>query len=276
MGQSLSEIVRRLMKRREQPAESGTEPPAAAQPAQPEAAPEVAERRIDPLVWDAVERLGETLAEAITLLPEMPETLEGYRHDHQGRLVPIGSIRDSDLHRDQVVRVLALEAELVSAILRTFRARSLAALQELVREAGERYQVDLGGAKGNLSATSYDGRYRVQRTYRDLVSFSEEIEAAKKLIDQCLERWTEGANPHVRALIDRAFRTDRKGQLRTGPVLELLRLKIEDEPEWDRAMEALRDSIQIAGSAVYVRVYRRAGQSDVYLPVSLDLASAGG
>ena len=50
-------------------------------------------------------------------------------------------------------------------------------------------------------------------------------------------------------LVDRAFRTDKSGDLRTGPVMELLRVDIDDE-EWQTAMKALAESIQISGSAV--------------------------
>jgi hypothetical protein len=37
-------------------------------------------------------------------------------------------------------------------------------------------------------------------------------------------------------------------------VLELLRLEIDDS-EWRNAMQAIRDSIQAVGTAIYVRVY---------------------
>ncbi|MNR65258.1 hypothetical protein D3C85_1882250 [compost metagenome] len=63
----------------------------------------------------------------------------------------------------------------------------------------------------------------------DNISFPEEIEAGKPLINQCIGRWSEGANANIRALIDRAFRTDSKGQIKTTAVLELFRLEINDE-----------------------------------------------
>ena len=79
-------------------------------------------------------------------------------------------------------------------------------------------------------------------------------------------------NANIRALVDRAFRTDTKGQLKTAAVLELMRIDI-DDAEWKRAMAAIRDSIQTTGTATYVRVYRRVGASDQYEAVPLDLAA---
>jgi len=106
----------------------------------------------------------------------------------------------------------------------------------------------------------------------DQISFTEELEAAKVMIIECIDRWSEGANPHIRALIDRAFRTDTKGQIKTSAVLELLRLEIDDD-EWQRAMEAIKDSIQTTGTAVYIRVYERIGSTDQYKSIPLDMAA---
>ena len=58
----------------------------------------------------------------------------------------------------------------------------------------------------------------------------------------------------MHALVDRAFKTNRNGELKTAAILDLLTLEIDDD-EWQRAMEALKDSIFVANTAVYVRVY---------------------
>ncbi|KAB7624346.1 DUF3164 family protein [Alkalilimnicola sp. S0819] len=196
----------------------------------------------------------------------------GYLRNAAGHLVPEDQVREQDKLRDQVARDLAIEAEQLNERLRTFKARALADIADLVQVAAERYHVRLGGKKGNVTITSYNGEYKVQRAYAERIAFSEELEAAKELLNQCIERWSQGANPHIRVLVDRAFRTDTKGQIKTTAVLELLRLEIDDE-QWQRAMEALRDSIQTTGTAVYVRVYKRIGDSDQYRPLPLDLAA---
>lgn len=197
---------------------------------------------------------------------------EGYMRNASGHLVPEDQVRDQDKLRDQVARELAREAEELNARLAAFKRKALGDIADLVEIAAERYDVHLGGKKGNVTAATYDGQYRVQRSYAERVTFTEELEAAKALINDCIMRWSEGANPHIRALVDRAFRTDSKGQIKTTAVLELLRLEIDDEG-WLRAMEALKDSIQSAGTAVYIRVYKRIGDGDQYQAVPLDLAA---
>jgi len=187
-------------------------------------------------------------------------------------LVPIDQVREQDLLRDQVAREIAVEAVALNQRLREFKARALGDVADLVRIAGEKYEVNLGGKKGNVQICTYDGRYKVVRQVAERIAFTEELEAAKALINGCIDRWSEGANPHIRALVDRAFRTDTKGQIKTTAVLELLRLEI-DDAEWQRAMEAIRDSIQSTGTATYVRVYQRIGDSDQYRAIALDLAA---
>lgn len=196
---------------------------------------------------------------------------EGYMRNALGHLVPEDQVREQDKLRDHVARELAQEAEDLHARLKAFKAKALGDIADLVTIAAERYDVQLGGKKGNVTATTYDGEYQVTRSYAERVSFTEEVEAAKTLINDCIMRWSEGANPHIRALVDRAFRTDSQGQIRTSAILELLRLEIDDE-EWQRAMTALKDSMQSAGTAVYIRVYKRVDRAGQLKPISLNLA----
>lgn len=196
----------------------------------------------------------------------------GYLRNASGHLVPETQVRDQDRLRDQVAQDLAAEAVDLNRKLAAFRKKALDDIADLVSIAAEKYGVQLGGTKGNVTVSTYDGRYKVTRTYAERVTFTEELEAAKELINDCIMRWSEGANVNIRALVDRAFRTDSKGQIKTTAVLELLRLEIEDDG-WQRAMTALKDSIQSAGSTVYIRVYQRIGNTDQYQAVPLDLAA---
>lgn len=198
---------------------------------------------------------------------------EGYLLNPAGHLVPREQVREQDLLRDQVASELADHAINIHHQLKAFKARALADIADLVSVSAEKYKVAIGGEKGNVTITTFDGKYKVVRAYAERITFTEEIEAAKALINACIIRWSEGANDNIRALVDRAFRTDSKGQIKTAAVLELLRLEITDD-EWERAMDAIRDSIQSTGTAVYVRVYQRIDGTDQYRAISLDLATA--
>lgn len=205
----------------------------------------------------------------------MPENQipDGYMRNPAGHLVPRDQVREQDLLRDQVAAGLADRAINIHEQLKAFKARSLQDIADLVRISAEKYKVSIGGEKGNVTITTFDGKYKIVRAYAERITFTEEIEAAKALINACIIRWSEGANDNIRALVDRAFRTDSKGQIKMSAVLELLRLEITDD-EWKLAMQAIKDSIQSTGTAVYVRVYQRVDGTDQYSAISLDLATA--
>lgn len=197
---------------------------------------------------------------------------EGYMQNALGHLVPRANVREQDLLRDEVARALVEQAVAINAQLKAFKKKALGDIDDLVKISAERYGVTLGGEKGNISIPSYDGKYKVLRSVADVLQFTEEMEAAKTLIMACIKRWSEGANPQISALVSRAFAPGRNGQLKTSAVLDLLRIDIEDA-EWKTAMEALKDSINATGTAVYVRVYERVGSSEQYKAIPLDLAA---
>lgn len=197
---------------------------------------------------------------------------EGYMLNAVGHLVPEDQVRDQDKLRDSVTRDLIDMARELHDRLKHFKKNALSDIADVVQISADRYDVKLGGKKGNVSLISYDGKYKVVRSFAERLAFTEELEAAKELINRCITRWSEGANENIRALVDRAFRTNNKGQLRTQAILELLRLEIADE-EWLRAMDALKDSIMVADTAVYVRFYERVGDTDQYKAIPLDLAA---
>ena len=197
---------------------------------------------------------------------------DGYMKNALGHFVPRANVREQDLLRDEIAKKVANRAIRLHQELTEFKKETLNELADLIKIAGERYEVTLGGKKGNVSISSYDGKYKIQRSVAERIQFTVEIEAAKTLINQCIARWSEGANEKIRAIVDRAFSKDRNGQLKTAAVLDLMRLDI-DDAEWKRAMDAIRDSIQTTGTAIYVRVYERIGDSDQYRAIPLDLAA---
>jgi len=201
-----------------------------------------------------------------------PAIQDGYMQDAQGRLVPKGSIRDVDLARDQLVREIAGKAMALREAMTGFRDDVMGDVAAFVSLSAEQYGAKVGGNKGNLTLTSYDGRYKVQRQVSETLVFDERLQAAKELIDECITEWTEGSRDELKALINDAFQVDKEGRINTGRVLSLRRLKINDD-RWQRAMQAVSDSLQVAGSKAYLRIYVRRDGDGKYEPVSLDLAA---
>jgi len=202
----------------------------------------------------------------------MPTTLipAGYRQDAKGNLVPEKNIRAIDQARDELVGELASEAKRLHALLAAFKLRAHADIAAFVQLSAEQYRVVIGGKKGNVTLLTFDGRYKIIRQIQESIRFDERLQAAKALIDACLVEWTEGASPEIRAIINDAFRMDHQGNIRTGQVLQLRRLQIEDD-RWQRAMVAIGEAVQVVGSKSYVRIYER-DDKGTYQPITLDMA----
>lgn len=200
------------------------------------------------------------------------EAPEGYMRNPLGHLVPEELVTDIDKTRDALVREIVAGATSLQATMATFKARIMADVQAFIDLAADKYGVQLGGQKGNVSLTSFDGSLKVQVAVAERITLGPEIQAARALIEQCIHAWTEGSRAEIRALVEHAFQTDKEGKLAMGRILGLLQLKIEDET-WVQAMQAIRDSIQAVGTARYIRVYQRVGDTDRWQQITLDFAA---
>jgi len=196
----------------------------------------------------------------------------GFVRNAIGHLVPVDQVREQDKLRDQVAIGLSQEAKALSLALKNFKKKALGDVADLISIAGERYGVQMGGKKGNVTIATYDGKFKVVRSYADRLAFTEEMEVAKVLVYDCIKAWSKGADNHLLAIVDRVFSPNRNGQIKTSDVLDLLRLEIEDEG-WKSAMKAVKDSILVSGSSVYIRVYERVNGTDEYRAIPLDLAA---
>lgn len=200
-------------------------------------------------------------------------TLPGHRRDALGRLVPEANIKTIDLLRDELVRELVEKARVLSLQIAEAKADFHARIASYVELSTMEYGIKRGGKKGNVTLISYDGRYKVERAISELIHFDERLQAAKALIDDCLNDWTSDSRSELRALVQDAFSVDQAQNIRVQQILALRRFQIEDE-RWRSAMQAISDSIQIIGSKSYVRFFERVGNTTSWRRISLNMANA--
>ena len=198
------------------------------------------------------------------------EVPTGWMMNGVGHLVRIESIKDVDLLRDKFVKGVVAQAGKVNDILDQFKTQLAGDMQAFLELSAEQYGVDLGGARGNLSLTSYDGRYKVLRAVSERLDFDERLQAAKELVDACLREWSKDAGPELRTLVESAFQVDKKGRINAKRILSLRALKIE-HPPWKMAMEAIGDAVTVVGSCTYYRIYERDDEGN-YQQISLDFS----
>lgn len=198
-------------------------------------------------------------------------SMDDFMADSQGRLVPKNLVSEIDKTRDALVRELVNTARDLQKRMRGFKTRAMGDVQAFVDLSAEKYGVNLGGKKGNVNLVSFDGKFKVQVAVSEHLSFDERLQAAKKLIDECITDWTEDSRAEIKALINDAFQVDKMGRINTARILGLRRLEIHDE-RWETAMQAIGDSLQVVGSKSYFRAYERP-EDGKWRQIALDMAA---
>ncbi len=211
------------------------------------------------------------------ILEDKPETglvlVNGnsYMPDAKGNLVPLEMITAADKLQDEVVRKIISFADDLSAQIARFRGHTMTDLGDFDALLAQEYNTKIGGAKGNRTYQTFDGLMKVTVQVADFIDFGPQLQIAKKLLDECLNEWAADSRPEIRAIITRAFNTDKEGKVNRAEIFMLLRMDIADE-RWTNAMQAIRDAMRITGSKEYVRFYKRTAISESWKSVTIDLA----
>jgi len=202
----------------------------------------------------------------------MSELSQNYKEDAKGRLIPIGLIKPIDMQRDELVAEIVANAKVLNKAIAAFKHATFGDIQAFIELSSEQYGVTMAKGKGNLNLFSFDGKFKVSRAISERIVFDERLQVAKALIDTCIQRWAESSNDNIKVLVQDAFQTDKQGKINTARVFGLMRLDITDE-DWIKAMAAIKDSMQVAGSKTYIRVYERQDDGS-YKAIALDVSNA--
>ncbi|MBD9395757.1 DUF3164 family protein [Acidovorax sp. ACV01] len=196
----------------------------------------------------------------------------GYMRNAQGHLVPLELVKPIDQERDRLVRELVAVAKDLNARLVAGKSKMFGDVAAFADLSAEQYGVKRGGAKGNITLHTYDGAYKLQIATAENVTFDERLQAAKALVDECINEWAQNSRPEIIVLVQQAFQTDREGNINVGRIMGLRQLAIKDE-RWQAAMTAIGESVKVIGTKQYVRFYERVGSSDRYAPIPLDMVA---
>lgn len=196
-----------------------------------------------------------------------------YWTDAKGALIPAELVKASDQLVDGMVRMVMNHAEVLSAQIARFKQHTLDDMADLLAVLFQEHGAKLGGEKGNVTLTSYDGTRQVRLQVQERLTFGPELQAAKALVDAYLTELTTDSGPELRGIVHHAFRTDTAGLVNRAELFRLLRYEIADE-RWQSAMRAIKDSIRVEGTKEHVRFYRREDARSKWTPVTIDVADA--
>jgi hypothetical protein len=197
---------------------------------------------------------------------------EKYMRDAKGNLMALGTVKPQRLLEDEMVRKVMFFARDLSDQVRRFKGHTFADLAAFQSLLEQEYKVPPSTGKGNCSYTSFDDTMKVEVKIADQIAFGPELQAAKRLVDECLKEWGADSHEALRSLVNRVFSVEKEGQINRGELFSMLAMEIADE-RWQRAMDAIRDSIRVIGTKAYLR-FRIREEDGAWSTVTIDLAAA--
>ncbi len=196
-----------------------------------------------------------------------------YMKDAKGRLQPLETVRPQDQLQDDLVRKIISHADDLSGQVSRFKGHSFEDVNSFLNLLAQEYEETRGGQKGNMTFVSFDGTEKVTIQIADHFDYGPELQIAKGLVDECLTEWSSEARPELRAIVERAFNTDKEGKINRAELLSLKKLEIDDD-RWQRAMQAIKDAERAVGSKAYMRFYRRKDGQSEWESITIDMAKA--
>ena len=195
----------------------------------------------------------------------------GHCMNRNGRYVPPKTIPLHLKRRDETVTKIMAIVDKENERMK----KSKAAIFQLVNNYIDFLKKRVGdtekSTEGNLTLSDYANLNQVDISISNNISFDENLNIAKSLIDKCLKKWSAKSNVALKAVIQEAFNIDKKGRVNSNMILRLLALHIEDK-DFLAAQKLIKDSIQSTGTRQYTNFKRRSNQKVDFKAVQLNFS----
>lgn len=192
--------------------------------------------------------------------------------DSSGNNIPVKYISSYDKSKDKVVRAIHTKFVKLRKAMEKLVAETLVDISEL-----KSINPKENGIKGNFSATSFDGKIKIELRQQYNIHLDERVSKARELMLAYAEsllakiKSADGGEEALRTLIMNAFEANSAGILPYSKILALLRLDVKDS-RWLEARELLVASIKPEKGKCYLYCSVRPNSQKEYLPILLNLA----
>lgn len=202
----------------------------------------------------------------------LPKVVDGKFEDQHGNSIKLENIKKHELDSHKLVCGAIQACASMSDQISELRAGLESQFEDHIQNLFEQYEKKVGGKKGNVSLFSFDRRFKIERSRQDRETTNEHIIVAKQLVDDCVRDWSKGANKNLQSFVAKYFRTDADGNYNVSDLKRLRKLELaHPDDNWDKAMDALDNSIMFDTTATYFRAFYR-DENGNYVQIPLDIA----
>lgn len=166
------------------------------------------------------------------------------------------------------------EARALQDLMRETKQRLFGKAEEYVEALLSEYKAKKRqGSRGTFTAESLDSCFKVDLSVADFRRVNSDIIAAQALMAEVLDDITSDINPNVRALLSAAFEPDeRTGRVNVDRLRSVRKAKV-SHPRWPEVLQAVANSIDVAGSRPYLRFYWRETRDKDWQPITLQFSA---
>lgn len=183
------------------------------------------------------------------------KTKKGEWINSRGTPIHPGKIKPDAKRKDRLVEQILSDASRLHEKMRQAKREYMEIVNEYIEFLQDENDVERSG-KGNLILSNFSNTKQVEIKVNDIFVFDEKLQIAKQIIDNCIVRWSKNANSNLKALVDSAFKVDRKGNIDKHAIKSLTQLNITDAA-WEKAMKLINDSLTVTGTKQYMTIKER-------------------
>ena len=170
-----------------------------------------------------------------------------YWVDQDGLEVPKKYLKDVEIKRDKAVTEIFDKIGKLQAEMKQTKEEVEEAIAGFLAERAKEHDEDW---QGNATLYDFSKEKMIEVKISKKLAFDESLQIAKSKIDQCIKSWSKGSGQKIKALVNKAFKVDRKGDVDAKTILSLKDMDFEDEL-WQEAMKIIADSVTVKNTKTY-------------------------
>ncbi|MBR6421966.1 DUF3164 family protein [bacterium] len=192
-----------------------------------------------------------------------------YWVDAEGSMKREDAISKADKQKEEIVDDIFAGVFHAHDKLVDFKKHIIEALDAYIEKAAKKAKVE--GWKGNFQLVNYDSTRRIVVKRAELLNFNEKLQFAKSKFDEWVIKKTENGDADLAEIVQKAFEVDKAGGINKSFLFKLLRYSIKD-PEFKKAQELLRESVETYGTKTYIQ-FQIKNEQNAWDTITLDFAS---
>ncbi len=192
-----------------------------------------------------------------------------YWQNAEGELIPERRIF---LHEKRADRMVNKVMKKVARLQKHIIAEKLK-ISEIVEQYLKQVATENGSDSidGNTTIFDFAKENQIEQRLSKHFVTDERLNIAKKKINDLILKWSDGADDKIITLVNKAFKTDKHGNVNVKQILSLREINIKDK-EWKEAMELITNCISVDYTKTYLN-FRTRDESGKLVAIPLNFSA---